>query len=312
MSKKDIRGASPQTWKITVAVLGTLILLLGSIFLGLYLGGFRYLQVNYVHAPAGYTEEIAFMGFINKDGSIKKGNITCTGNKKGSVTQLGENLYRIVYSNGDVYEGQMAGLQRSGQGKLTYNGGDVYEGAFYADKLHGEGLFVYSSGDTYKGHFSSGKKSGLGTYTWMGEDGAPAATYTGAFAADKRNGYGVFTSADNTVYKGYFVNDKREDENAEVLIPVTGGGEDRYYGGYVSDVRQGFGYYFYASGDVYIGEFENNKPHGQGTVYFVNGGSFKGRFENGNVVKDEAVELPSKEAKEELEGLDPEKNPFDK
>lgn len=309
MSKRDIRGASLHKWKITVAVLGALILLCGSLTLGLYLNGFRYLRVNYVHAPDGATEQIAFMGFIRKDGSLKKGNITCTDGKKGEVERLSEGSYRIRYQNGDLYEGEMDGLQRSGKGKLTYASGDLYEGEFYADKPHGKGVYRYASGDFYEGSFSAGKKSGSGVYTWMKEDGTVAAVYSGAFANDKRNGYGEFRSAEGTVYRGRFVNDKREDDKAEVILPVEGG-VDRYYGGYASDVRQGFGYYFYASGDVYVGEFQNNKPHGKGTVYFVNGGNYEGRFENGNVIKEEATEIPSEQATEELAQLDPTKNPL--
>jgi hypothetical protein len=308
MSRRDIRGASLHNWKITAALLGALILLCGSLTLGLYFGGFRYLRINYVHAPDGATEQIVFMGFIEKDGGVKSGNITCTDGKKGEVERLSDGTYRITYQNGDLYEGGLDGLQRSGKGRLTYASGDLYEGEFYADKPHGKGVYRYASGDLYEGSFSSGKKSGLGVYTWMGEDGEAVAVYNGYFANDKRNGYGEFSTSDGTIYKGRFVNDKREDDRAEVTFKVEGG-TDRYYGGYKSDVRSGFGYYFYASGDVYVGDFANNKPHGEGTVYFVNGGSYKGRFENGNVLKDEVAELPADKA-EDLGKLDPEKNPL--
>ncbi|MBP3322157.1 MAG: hypothetical protein J6M12_07355 [Clostridia bacterium] len=308
--KKDIRGLSIKNWKVVAILLATVILLLGALTLGLYLGGFRYLQVSYLIAPENTAETVTFMGFINKDGSIKKGNISCTGDKKGSVTALDDGQYKIVYSEGDVYVGQMDGLQRSGKGEMTYAGGDHYVGDFFADRIHGTGVFTYADGDVYEGSFAGGKKSGQGKYTWVFADGTSGAVYEGAFKNDKRNGYGVFTATDGTVYKGYFVNDRREDSTAEVLIP-TAAGTDRYYGGYANDVRQGFGYYFYATGDVYIGQFENNKPHGKGAIYFIGGGSYKGTFEQGNISKDDAEEIPESEVKDDLEDLDPDKNPFD-
>ena len=303
-TKKDIRGLSFKDWRLTAVVLAALILLLAASALGFYLGGLRYLQVNYILAPENVTETVTFMGFINEDGSIKKGNISGIDGRKGRVSLQSDGQYKIVYSEGDVYIGEMDGLQRSGKGKMTYAAGDSYEGDFFADRIHGQGTFIYADGDKYEGSFAGGKKSGQGKYTWVFADGQTGATYEGAFAEDKRNGSGVFTATDGTVYKGHFVNDRRVDDCAEVLIP-TAAGYDRYFGGYDQDVRTGFGYYFYATGDVYVGEFENNKPHGQGSIYFVGGGSYKGSFVNGTIDKENAEEI------EKDPSLDPNQNPFD-
>ena len=40
-------------------------------------------------------------------------------------------------------------------------------------------------------------------------------------------------------------------------------------GQWVNDVRQGFGKYTYANGDIYEGEWESNMKQGQGTYTFV-------------------------------------------
>ncbi|MBQ8235536.1 MAG: hypothetical protein IJZ37_02490 [Clostridia bacterium] len=305
MNKKEIRGGAIEKWKVAAFVMALVILILGGATLGFYLSGFRYLQVNYLLAPENVQERISFMGFVNKDGSIKDGNITGVDGKKGEVSIMEDGKYTIRYNNGDVYVGALDGLQRSGKGMMTYASGDVYEGEFYADRLHGKGVFKYASGDSYEGTFSGGKKSGEGIYVWVDEEGNELARYEGSFALDKRNGYGEFTAADGTVYKGNFVNDQRSDKQAQVLIP-TEEGTDRYYGGYEGDVRAGFGYYFYASGDVYIGEFENNKPHGQGVIRFAEGGAYKGTFKNGNIVKDDAEKIPSSEVDDLLSGFESE------
>ena len=105
------------------------------------------------------------------------------------------------------------------------------------------------------------------------------------------------------------MNDLREDDNASVCIVTAEGKIDRYYGGVENDVRSGFGYYFYANGDVYVGQFSNNNIHGTGTIYRLSGGSYTGEFEWGNIKKDQATPVPEEKAAEIL-SLDPTVNPL--
>lgn len=307
MSVKKIIGANPNKKWLVLTVIATIVLLLAGIMLGLWLSGFRYMNVKYLSALDGNSESIRFLGFLSNDGIPKSGTVYFE-SKTASLAQTEDGKFRLEYNNGDVYEGEMSGLQRAGTGEMHYTSGDSYIGEFSADKLHGTGVYRYASGDSYEGTFSSGKKSGEGKYTWTYENGT--AVYEGHFENDRRNGYGVYTAIDGTVYKGNFVNDLRTDTQAEVTIPNSNGGFDRYYGGYDKDVRSGFGYYFYANGDVYIGQFVANLPEGEGTVYFAKGGSYKGQFVGGNIEKDNATEIPNEEANKVLSSLDPEENPF--
>ena len=307
-SKKDIRGASLNGKRIALISLAAVALLLAAGLLALYFGGFRYMKVKYVSALSQEDEEISFIGFVNKDGSIKRGSLTSAA-KSGKVAKNAEGLYVITYSGGDRYTGEMDGLQRQGYGVMEYASGDRYEGSFSADKFQGQGKYEYLSGDCYEGQFAAGKKNGQGVYTWYDDEGEVLATYTGAFSGDRRNGYGVFAGADGTTYAGNFVNDVRSDTSAEVLIPVENG-VDRYFGGYKNDVRSGFGYYFYAGGNVYVGFFENNKPEGQGTIYFAAGSSYTGTFVNGNLQRDGSETLTEEEVSSFFESLNEETNPI--
>ncbi len=282
--KKNIKGAFVNREKVIIAVLASMAALLAVILLSLFLTGFRYKKISYLSVLSSEKQEISFLGFVDKEGVPKSGKLFYP-SKNASVSVNDTGLHVLSYSDGGVYTGEMEGLQRQGKGIMVYSSGDRYEGEFSGDKFQGYGVYTYASGDRYEGDFRAGKKSGEGKYFWYdGEE--PIAEYTGAFLNDKRNGYGIFKSVDGTVYAGNFSNDLREDRCAEVSIPNPAGGTDRYFGAYEKDVREGFGYYFYASGNVYVGNFEKNKPEGKGTIYFVEGGSYTGTFVNGNLTKD--------------------------
>ena len=300
-SKKDIRGASLNRKRILLITLASVAALLGALILAFFLAGFRYQKLKYVSAADGSETSVSFMGFINRDGKIRSGTIFYEVGK-ASVDLGGDGDYTLRFSNGDIYVGEMDGLQRSGFGKMTYKSGETYVGSFLNDKYHGEGVFTYAGGDVYTGSFTGGKKSGEGRYVWSSVDGK-SASYEGSFANDKREGYGVYTEPNGTVYKGNFKNDLRDDDNASVTIVTSSGETDRYYGGYKNDRREGFGYYFYANGDVYVGEFKNNVINGSGIIYRVDGASFSGTFENGKIVSGTATELSKEEADAQREAL---------
>lgn len=64
---------------------------------------------------------------------------------------------KIIWKNGNVYEGQVQNGKRQGTGKLVWANGDVYEGQFQNDKMHGKGKLTLKDGKVYEGDFENGK-----------------------------------------------------------------------------------------------------------------------------------------------------------
>ena len=302
-SKKDVRGASMSKKTIVLIVLGAVAVLLAAFILAMFLAGFRYMKLKYLSAADGSEATISYLGFVDRDGALTDGTLFYDKAKAG-VKKGEDGLWTLEFSNGDVYVGELDGLQRAGQGKMTYKTGETYEGSFKNDKYHGTGRLTYANGDVYTGQFAGGQKSGEGVYVWAAVNGR-SAVYEGSFALDRRNGYGVYTESNGTTYRGCFKDDLREDENAEVTIVTGPETFDRYYGGYKNDKRSGMGLYIYANGDLYSGQFENDTFNGTGVIYRVQGSSFRGTFKDGNIVSGSAEELSKEEADAQREALTP-------
>lgn len=73
---------------------------------------------------------------------------------------------RIVYPNGDVYEGTICKMYR--RGGINYDrfrrnkSGAYYEAAFADEKLEGKGRYIKASGDIFEGNFICGRLDGHG------------------------------------------------------------------------------------------------------------------------------------------------------
>lgn len=155
--------------------------------------------------------------------------------------------YAAIYT-GDFYEGL-----RQGHGRMVYSSGDIYEGEWYADKPHGFGRMEWFKFDErYIGHWCEGKREGQGQHAWLDVDTnaeeplspkSPTETqprrimcnhYEGAWVQDKRNGHGTFFYADGS----------------------------RYTGEWKDDLKHGQGVYTFVDGRVYDGSFENDRMLG--------------------------------------------------
>ena len=56
--------------------------------------------------------------------------------------------------------------KRTGKGKMMWPDGNVYEGDWVDDKRTGKGKFTWSKGSVYEGDSVDDKRTGKGKYTW--------------------------------------------------------------------------------------------------------------------------------------------------
>ncbi len=278
--KRGVRAFLRSPLGVTTIILGSVLVILLAVFLGLRIAGYRYLSYDFVEQLTGRKYSVRYLGKTDKEENPLDGVIHYADGDSASVASAPEvGGFRIEYKNGDVYEGAMSKLQRHGKGKLTFSSGDVYEGDFAYDELSGEGVFSYATGDRYEGSYLSGKKNGYGMYTWAADADGRTASYAGYFASDLREGEGTFTYADGSVYQGSFVKDKKEDVSGTLTLPNG----DSYVGEFHEDRREGHGEYRYANGDVYTGEFKDGLPDGEGTYVFADGRTYHGGFTKGEI-----------------------------
>ena len=88
-------------------------------------------------------------------------------------------------------------------------GGLQYDGDVSGLDSTGNATIVYPSGNTYKGSLSAGKRNGTGTYTWKNSAGKTISYYEGNWKDDHMNGTGQYHYSE-TVYPylgGKFEND---------------------------------------------------------------------------------------------------------
>lgn len=79
------------------------------------------------------------------------------------LTVGGRSKTSLTYDNGKItYTGYVRNNKMNGQGKLVYDNGDVYEGGFVNGVFSGKGTFTSHSGWTYEGEFKNGQAHGQG------------------------------------------------------------------------------------------------------------------------------------------------------
>lgn len=72
---------------------------------------------------------------------------------------------KMVYTNGDNYDGDFVDGKKVGQGTYTYTNGQIYVGQFFDNLRNGKGKFTFSDGSIYEGSFANDNFIGNGTYT---------------------------------------------------------------------------------------------------------------------------------------------------
>jgi hypothetical protein len=106
---------------------------------------------------------------------------------------------KVVFANGDVYEGEWKAGKIEGRGIYRSADGNVYEGEFKANKQEGRGIERYAHGDVYEGEFKAGEKEGRGIERY-----ADGEVYEGEWKAGEKDGQGTYLYADGDIDVGFF------------------------------------------------------------------------------------------------------------
>ena len=116
-----------------------------------------------------------------KDGAVYSGQF-----KQG---KLHDARSRIVYANGDTYEGDVEEGVLCGEGVLCFTNGDRYEGEFKNNSRWGSGVMHFATGDQYEGRWNDAQMHGHGIMTYEGN-----ASYEGSFKNNLKHGRGMWVA----------------------------------------------------------------------------------------------------------------------
>lgn len=175
---------------------------------------------------------------------------------------------KIIWRNGDFYEGNFAANKISGFGVIKYAENNPknltsYSGEWRNDIFNGAGELEWTSGEKFSGNFLNGNMNGNGTYIWP--DGR---RYNGFMNGKTMNGFGIMNyAADDESYRvSYEGNWKDDNWNGYGQLILSFG--DRYVGQFVDNEAEGKGTYFSAEGKKFVGEWKSGKIHGFGKLIF--------------------------------------------
>ena len=177
---------------------------------------------------------------------------------------------KYQYSNGGSYQGDWI---KQGHGKLIYANGNVYDGDFRDDKKHGQGKYTYANGVVYEGGWRDDKFCDQGKLTFFDNDGTYI--YEGNFKDGYYHGHGMLKYPGNGFYEGNWIKCK---EHGHGKIKYNNG--NVYEGDWLNGKKHGQGKLTYADGRVYIGDFKNDKQSGNGKQTWPDGKVYEGGWDN--------------------------------
>nr|XP_030140869.3 radial spoke head 10 homolog B isoform X1 [Taeniopygia guttata]XP_030140872.3 radial spoke head 10 homolog B isoform X1 [Taeniopygia guttata]XP_030140873.3 radial spoke head 10 homolog B isoform X1 [Taeniopygia guttata]XP_030140875.3 radial spoke head 10 homolog B isoform X1 [Taeniopygia guttata]XP_041575114.1 radial spoke head 10 homolog B isoform X1 [Taeniopygia guttata]XP_041575115.1 radial spoke head 10 homolog B isoform X1 [Taeniopygia guttata]XP_041575116.1 radial spoke head 10 homol len=173
------------------------------------------------------------------------------------------------------YEGEKVDEFYEGEGFICFEGGNTYKGLFSEGRMNGEGTYTWADGVKYEGTFVKNVPMHNGRYTW--NDGS---VYEGSIQDGLRHGYGVFRSGTHPIsYIGYWCNGKRHGKG-EIYYDQEH--TSWYSGDWVNNVREGWGFRRYRSGNTYDGQWKKNLRHGCGKmIWLTDDQEYEGQWQCG-------------------------------
>jgi hypothetical protein len=145
--------------------------------------------------------------------TIKAGDQIMTGDfsadpKTGIVSGTG----KVVWANGDQFEGTMVNGRREGKGTFIWRNGQRYSGEWRHDAPNGKGTIVFTDGSRYEGDVKDGVPQGQGVTRFKDGD-----VYRGGWVRGKSSGQGRYTWANGSYWEGEFRDDKPT-ENGKMVF----------------------------------------------------------------------------------------------
>ena len=209
----------------------------------------------------------------------------------GSDTYSGTG--KLVWANGDVFEGTLVKGLRHGKGAIhwangqRYNGdwvndkpvgrasvqfanGNQYEGAVLDGIPQGQGQMRYASGDSYVGQFRAGVPEGMGLYVWKNGQ-----QFDGAWKNGRPHGLGKLNFVNGNRHEGAVTEGTPNGQGR--MVYASG---DIYEGNFLEGEPDGEGAFTWTNGSKYTGQWKSGKKHGQGSFTWKSGDRWEGRYEN--------------------------------
>ena len=179
-----------------------------------------------------------------------------------------------TFSNGDIYDGEWADKKKQGHGTLIAAHGSKYIGEFWNGKFHGKGTFTFYD-SLYVGEFSRGKFDGKGSYIT-----ADGTIRKGTWKNNRLNGQGSLLWTNGDKYVGEF---KNGEKNGQGTLTIADGtiteGTWKY-----NQLITGQDTLIFPNGSIYVGEIKDRKITGQGTWTWANGEKYVGEFKDGKKI----------------------------
>jgi serine/threonine protein kinase len=119
---------------------------------------------------------------------------------------------KIVWANGNQFEGTLVRGRKEGKGQFIWNNGQRYKGDWARDMPNGKGTIVFANGNRYTGEVKNGVPHGQGVIRFKSGD-----IYDGAWIAGKSDGHGRYTWANGSYWEGEFKHDQRT-ENGQMVF----------------------------------------------------------------------------------------------
>ena len=184
-------------------------------------------------------------------------------------------------------EGNFINGELNGYGKVVWLNGNRYEGEFKNDLRHGTGKFYFADGEVLSGIWKKGElvkndnedysnKSSSNTNSVNNSNNKTLNNDPNCTSGTCENGWGVYVYKDGK-YKGAWKNGKKTGKGTYNFA-----NGNKYVGEFKDNDKSGIGTFTWWDGENYVGEFKYNDRSGIGRYTFTNGNKYVGEFKDGN------------------------------